>query len=385
MSVLGACRAGVRSALPLGRLQRRCKTDRPSRPGDDAIRRYQEREEMTRKAEEVASRAAFENKPSFPTRDAEHVAETEEAIKNMQRSTTKADKWTMNVAGASYQDPDNLPNFMRSKEEKAGEDYTNTVALPGDDAGSKQADARNVALSLNPFGGQGAVAKPSEISGSVNANGAMHGTFLDYVEKEQDYFARSATESQQLALGRMQARKAVEKRAAEARTTEVLSAGAGGQVARKGTASRGNHKPLLIQKWDMNSFTLSDLRRVVGSLIIYKHEAFLWDCESVADMTMEKLMPLAHLHPVPKFITMGTGLTVEPLHPDLHMFMRGKGTRIDVMSTEKAISVWHQINSDGYQAALALMCLEPTSGFDYGPYHQYWKHKKDRAHGRRPT
>eukprot|EP01061_Rhynchopus_euleeides_P021576 TRINITY_DN3517_c1_g1_i1.p1 TRINITY_DN3517_c1_g1~~TRINITY_DN3517_c1_g1_i1.p1 ORF type:complete len:153 (+),score=23.82 TRINITY_DN3517_c1_g1_i1:297-755(+) len=146
-------------------------------------------------------------------------------------------------------------------------------------------------------------------------------------------------------------------------------------------------QPLIVKKWDMNSFHLSNGQRVVGAMIIYRNMSFLWDVETPADITMEKMMPLAHLYPPPKFIILGLGVGFQLLHPDIHMYMRSRGTRLEPCTTEKALGDWQQIQIDRYQAALAVLPMEPTNGFDYVPYNKYWRAAKSFAggHGAQPT
>ena len=181
-------------------------------------------------------------------------------------------------------------------------------------------------------------------------------------------------------MGRMQARKSAAESAASSRTSEIMS-GAGVNTIQSRSRRSNDPEPLTVASWDMNSWTLSNGVRVVGSMILFRDSYYCWDVTSIDDITMEKMMPFAHFHPVPIFIIIGLGTHGGILHPDIHMYMRSRGTRINVMDSQAAIGAYNQNRGDNYPCAAAFLCNEPTNGFDLYTYNQHWKRQRDIASG----
>eukprot|EP01064_Diplonema_japonicum_P000356 TRINITY_DN1024_c1_g1_i3.p1 TRINITY_DN1024_c1_g1~~TRINITY_DN1024_c1_g1_i3.p1 ORF type:complete len:298 (+),score=59.64 TRINITY_DN1024_c1_g1_i3:137-1030(+) len=269
-------------------------------------------------------------------------------------------------AGYGMTEEKDHATYMRSKREKFGA-ADGAHDIEKQRSSERQKKARDIAMSLNPFEGTG-----------TNTN-AVTG-FMNYVEDEQDYYQRGQTNHQALALSREKARSAIKRSAAEARTSEMLGPDAIHTI-RDGRSSKFDKNKLMINKFDMNSFTLSNGVRAVGSIMIFRDTFYLWDVASAEEVTLEKMTPITHMFPVPKFVVFGTGVTHEIIHPDIHMYLRQRGTRLDTMSTEKAVSVHHQCRIDDYPFATILLPMEPTNGFDYFQYNKYWKQMKEVSHG----
>eukprot|EP01065_Artemidia_motanka_P048324 TRINITY_DN7750_c0_g1_i1.p1 TRINITY_DN7750_c0_g1~~TRINITY_DN7750_c0_g1_i1.p1 ORF type:complete len:387 (+),score=72.36 TRINITY_DN7750_c0_g1_i1:139-1299(+) len=231
----------------------------------------------------------------------------------------------------------------------------------------EQQMARRAALAANPF---------EASSGDLSS-------FMDYVETEQDYYEQGTNQKTALSLVRHRARETARKRGAELRTEEALGPDQINKLRLKKAKRAYNF--LQVTKYDMRSFTLNNGVRVVGSCMILKDSYFLWDVTTADDITMEKLMPLAHVYPVPVFIVLGTGMDKEVLHPDVHMYMRSRGTRIDVYPTDVALSVFHEVTNDGYQCYGAFLPFEPTNGFDHVDYNKHWRKVRQVAAGESPS
>eukprot|EP01060_Flectonema_neradi_P005776 TRINITY_DN13866_c0_g1_i2.p1 TRINITY_DN13866_c0_g1~~TRINITY_DN13866_c0_g1_i2.p1 ORF type:complete len:394 (+),score=50.23 TRINITY_DN13866_c0_g1_i2:77-1258(+) len=278
---------------------------------------------------------------------------------------TKAKSGAWGPAGEGMTDEKDYSTYMRSKDEKFGtpppELDLNKEQKP---SSAHQQQARDVALDYNPFGGT-----------SVPV-----ASFMDYVESEQDFIKGGMTAERGVELGRMQARRNAEKSASQSRTSEVLGMMGQNTIHRR-TSKRFNTEPLMIASWDMNSWTLSNGVRVVGSMILFQDSYYCWDVASVDDITLEKMMPIAHLHPVPVFIIMGIGAHGSILHPDISMYLRTRGTRINIMDAQTAVASYNQNRGDNYPCAGVFLCNEPTNGFDLFSYNQHWKKQRDIASG----
>eukprot|EP01062_Namystynia_karyoxenos_P073448 TRINITY_DN70245_c0_g1_i1.p1 TRINITY_DN70245_c0_g1~~TRINITY_DN70245_c0_g1_i1.p1 ORF type:complete len:441 (+),score=84.61 TRINITY_DN70245_c0_g1_i1:73-1395(+) len=255
--------------------------------------------------------------------------------------------------------------YMQDKSAKFEGSAEQKVDLP-DATTAAQLAARAAAMATNPFAAEGPGKGPGGMA-----------SFMDYVETEQDYYQRGQDQRDALMVSRGRAREVARRRAAEARTEEALGPEAINQLR----IGANRTAPITIHKYDMRTFTLSNGVRVVGSCVLFKSTYYLWDVTTVEDITMEKLMPLAHIYPVPVFIFIGMGMEVEPLHPDLHMFMRTRGTRLECMKTDKAIANYNQCLQDGYPCCGVFMPYEPCNGFDFVDYHSYWRMKRKVAHG----
>ena len=364
--IVGTSRAVLRRAI-------RQKVVNPGeRPGETIIRKHYELETQ----DTETARYMKETSNLMGEKTPEEQAESQDRADALMRKAgrSREEKHGHGPGTGHVFEQKDKETYARSKDEKFG-NYTGAADISSQDtaegdtasdvAGKKA--ARDVALDFNPFAGT-----------STNIIKPPNKKFMEYVEEEQNYYQRSQTESQALALGRKKAKTQAEKLASEARTQDIF--GTGMQTPKAGF-SRAYSKPLLVAKYDMNSFTLSNGHRLVGSCILYNGSYYLWDVEQPDEITMDSMMPIAHMFPVPKFILLGTGLMQQPLHPDVVMFLRSRGTRVEVRSTEEAIADWHTISIDRLQAALCLTCNEPTNGFDYVPYHRYWKKAKEMAHG----
>ncbi|KAJ9450989.1 hypothetical protein DIPPA_28681 [Diplonema papillatum] len=267
-------------------------------------------------------------------------------------------------AGVGLTSEQDKKSYMRSKDSKFGVEEPR-VNISEQAADNKQQAARDIALNSNPFSGQ----SQSPVS-----------SFMNYVEVEQDYFQRSQQPQESMMMARDRAKRAAMQKQAAVRTTEML----GAESINTLRSANGQYQmnPLLISQFDMNTFTLSNGVRVVGSFLMFRSTYFLWDVACAEDITMEKLMPIAHMFPVPKFIILGTGSQVEPIHPDIHMYLRSRGTRLDICTTPIAISQYHQVRTDNYPCCAAFLPLEPTNGYDYYEYNKFWKHRRDVAHAK---
>eukprot|EP01080_Neovahlkampfia_damariscottae_P004722 gene4722-8306_t len=114
---------------------------------------------------------------------------------------------------------------------------------------------------------------------------------------------------------------------------------------------------MLVTGYFDHGFLLNDTH-LFGSLILFPRNAFLWDCKSYKEITLNSLSIVQHLNPLPDILLIGTGEKQEKIDPEIYKHFDDFGISVETMSTFSALSTYNILNQEDRNVAVALVPLK---------------------------
>ncbi|CAM6090432.1 unnamed protein product [Calypogeia fissa] len=111
---------------------------------------------------------------------------------------------------------------------------------------------------------------------------------------------------------------------------------------------------VIIDEYDETGFKANGVRHE-GSMICLNKLILSWTPRSFAEITPESLSIFQLLRPAPEILVVGCGKRIERVSPEVRIFLKSNGIKVEAVDTRNAASTFNILNEEGRQVAVAML------------------------------
>ncbi|PKA60067.1 hypothetical protein AXF42_Ash009751 [Apostasia shenzhenica] len=117
---------------------------------------------------------------------------------------------------------------------------------------------------------------------------------------------------------------------------------------------------LRFQEYTDTGFTVNGVN-YVGSLLVVENKIMSWAPKRFSEISAESLSIFKILKPIPEILILGCGKYIEPINPELRLFIRSTDMKLEAVDSRNAASTYNILNEEGRMVAAALLPCGVTS------------------------
>lgn len=111
---------------------------------------------------------------------------------------------------------------------------------------------------------------------------------------------------------------------------------------------------LRFQSYDDTGFKINNVK-YEGSVLIVENKIMTWAPKTFSEITPESLSIFKVVHPIPEIFILGCGRHVKLVSPELRMFIRSTGMKLEAVDSRNAASTYNILNEEGRPVAAAVL------------------------------